>query len=109
MRIKVEMYIEISKENAEDHEIESHLRDALFMYEGNDLEFVLASVESITNMSIDEKDEEFIAEVSCPECNQQNAVALKKEFDYKHDTMYYCRCNSCSIHFWKSEYDQWGD
>lgn len=38
MKVKVEIIIEISKE-MQDYEIESHLKDALTGYEGNELEF----------------------------------------------------------------------
>lgn len=38
MKIKVEMIVEVSKE-AELWEIDSHLRDALSLYEGNEIEF----------------------------------------------------------------------
>lgn len=39
MKVKIEMMIEVSKEGAKDWEIESHLRDALASYNGNEIEF----------------------------------------------------------------------
>ncbi len=39
MKAKIEMYVEVSKDDAEDYEIISHLRDALTSYTGNEIEF----------------------------------------------------------------------
>lgn len=39
MKAKIEMYVEVSKDGAEDYEIISHLRYALTSYAGNEIEF----------------------------------------------------------------------
>ncbi len=45
MNVKIEMYIEVSKDDADDGEIKSHLQDALAMYNGNEIEFWSCEVE----------------------------------------------------------------
>ena len=45
MKVKIEMIVEVSRESAEDWEIESHLKDALTEYTGNDLEFEDCNIE----------------------------------------------------------------
>lgn len=47
MKIKIEMYIEISKDDVEDYEVKSHIHDALTMYTGNDIEFWNCDIEKI--------------------------------------------------------------
>lgn len=86
MKVRIEMMVEVSKENAETWDVESHVKDALTMYEGNEIEFWDCNIESC-HLALNEFPED-AREVECIEsfnATHTNCIAgkvVEREFQF---------------------------
>ena len=92
MKVKIEMTVKVSKEGAEAWDVESHLRDALAMYEGNEIEFQDCNIEScrptLKEFPRDAREVECIESFTVTHTNSVGGEIVKREFQFVKGIIY---------------------